>query len=365
MNKQATETDFAATIDMPAGAAPPPDSGSLAVTTFGGVITAQRVAVPRNHNRIKQTLAALCAMSGEQYVYSWNVKDRRNRREQTIEGPTIKLANDLAREYGNCVVDVRALDEAGGHTMFYARFTDLETGFAMVRAFRQRRGQDMGMRNQGRADDIVFQIGQSKAIRNVVVNALSTYVDYMMEESKNNLLGKIENNRDKAEAFVDKVATQYVIAMERVEAVVGRVRKKWTVRDLARVYSEMRGIAEGMSHPDDIYPSAEDAKVVMDQKTKLDDIAGEEGKGEGQEGAGAADPKPKPKAAAKKATPKKPAAKPAAAGNTEPQAAADPTPHDPETGEIIDETPPDNEAERLGLDDPPADAGPLPFGAEE
>ena len=253
--------------------APAPATGELMVSSFGGVITAQRVAVPRNEVAIRRKLAALCAAAGERYIYSWPVRDRANRRTTTVQGPTIKLANDLARTYGNCVIDVRALDHPT-FTMFYARFTDLESGYALVRAFRQRKDQDTGMRDIGRAEDIVFQIGQSKAIRNVVVNALASHVDFMVEEAEKNLLAMIENNREKAEDFIDRAAERYNIDMARIEAVVGRAKKKWTLRDVARVFSELRGISEGLTAADDIYPSEEDAAAVTDAKSKLDDFAG-------------------------------------------------------------------------------------------
>lgn len=253
----------------PAGLPPaaPPAPGDVAVNIFGSIVTAQRVVVPRSHARIIQQLKALCAMAGDGYVYSWPVKDRRNQRETIVEGPTIKLANDLARTYGNCLVDVRVVED-GNHWTFYARFTDLETGFSYTRPFQQRKAQDTGMRDAERQRDIVFQIGASKAIRNVVVNALSTYVDFMIEESKAGLLRKVQENQDKAHAFIDRVMERHGIAVSRVEAVIGRKRAQWTVRDLARVYTEMRGIADGMTVADEVYPTEEAAREVAAAKAE-------------------------------------------------------------------------------------------------
>jgi len=248
---------------VPESNMPVPSDGRTNIEIQGSIITAQRVAVPRNHTALLQKLAALSGAMGRQYIYSWPVKDRARGGEMTVEGPTIKLANDLAREYGNCIVDVRVQDFPG-YWLFYARFVDLETGFSMTRSFQQRKSQNTGMKDVDRATDIVFQIGQSKAIRNVVVNSLSTYVEYMMEEAKKNLLEWVGNNAEKAHTYIDKVVDQHQIAINRIEATVGRARSKWTVGDIAKVLTECRGISENMTRADDVYPTA-DSKAKADK----------------------------------------------------------------------------------------------------
>lgn len=251
--------------------APPPHAGEVVLEFQHAIVTAQKVAVARDENRIMARLKALCARSGDKYYYSWEANDRRNQRKSTVEGPTIGLANDLAREYGNNVVDIRAIDTGDGW-MFYARFTDLETGFSMTRPFQQRKDQDTGMSDGGRAMDIVFQIGASKAIRNVIVNSLSTYKDFMMEEAKKALVDWVDQHPEKAAKWIADTAAAHSIDMRQIEAVIGRIHAQWTVRDIARVMAELRGIDEGLTVADEVYPSLEDAQQVMAEKqTKADD----------------------------------------------------------------------------------------------
>ncbi len=300
-------------------------AGEVAIQTFGSVITAQKVAVKRDDKQVLAKLRVLCGMAGPKYVYSWPVKDNKNKRTTMIEGPTIKLANDLARTYGNCAVDVRAIDE-GTHVMFYARFVDYETGFSYTRPFRQRKEQKTGMKDQGRAEDIIFQIGASKAIRNCVVNALSTFVEYMVEESKKNLLTWVENNKEKALEYVETTREKHNIELPRIEAVVGRKQSDWVIRDLSRVMMEMRGLEDGMSSAQDLYPTEEDAKTVTAEKgaAKLDKLAEDE------------NPEPKPKAAKK---PAKKAAKKAAAKKPEPESEPGEQASEPEPPEeVVPET---------------------------
>lgn len=296
-----------------------PAGSNMNITTTRGIVTAQRVAVPRNEAMILQKIKTNCAAFGTTYVYSWEVNDRRNNRKTTVEGGTIKLANMLARVYGNCHVGVE-VQNTPTHTIFTAIFTDLETGYALERPFQQRRNQDIGRGyDADRAADMVFQIGVSKAIRNVVLNALPDLAAYAVEESKKALVGWLANDANKAKAltFIEGVMTEHGIDIKQVEAVVGRVQAQWTVQNLARVLMEMRGISDGLTVASEVYPTPEAAAEVTErkaQKDKLDEIA---------TGKPAAKEKPTAKAKAEKAAP-----------------VAEPEPeHDPETGEIADAAP--------------------------
>ncbi|MDZ4251093.1 MAG: hypothetical protein U1A72_00790 [Sulfuritalea sp.] len=242
------------------GAVVPVGSGmarSVSGMPVNEIITAQRVAVPRDMRRILANMKALATAAGKEYVYGWEVNDRKNNRKVWIEGPTITLANDLAREYMNCQVDCRVIDE-GKHWVFYARFVDLETGSSMVRAYQQRKGQDTGMRDDQRALDMVFQIGQSKAIRNVVVNALRSLVNYAMDAAKGALLDKVGKNPEGARQWIKQELVRLAIDLKRVEAVYGRTAEHWTVPDMARIYTELQSVADGMMNAEDVYPAPDD-----------------------------------------------------------------------------------------------------------
>lgn len=216
-------------------------------------IVAQHVPVKRSYASLRQRMAALASAAGHRYYYGWEVKDKRTGRKTWIEGPTIKLANDLAREFGNCSVDVRAQDH-GTYWIFYARFVDLETGSNYARAFQQRKSQSMGMEDNARATDIVFQIGQSKAIRNVIVNVLQTFADEVLEAAKNSLLKRIGDNVEGAKKWILGELERLAIDRKRVETIYGRTAENWTVPNMAKIYAELQSIADGMMMADDVYP---------------------------------------------------------------------------------------------------------------
>src|SRR4029077_18149624 len=175
---------------LPSG--PPPSGHSLVRPTSGiseRVIGAQPVAVHRDEAKVLQKLKALAAAAGDDWFYRFPVK-KKDGGQDWIEGPSIKLANSVARIFGNCVTEVREVD-VGDALVFYARFSDYETGYSTERAYRQRKSQtSMRTKDAERQLDIAYQIGQSKAIRNVVVNGLQVYCDYAFEEARNSLVDK-------------------------------------------------------------------------------------------------------------------------------------------------------------------------------
>jgi hypothetical protein len=217
---------------------------------------AQRVAVYRDEARVRNNLRNLAAGAGEDWFYRYPVKEQGQASGKFIEGPSIKLANDVARIYGNCDVDVRVFDQ-GDSWLFYARFLDIETGFSLTRPFVQHKGQSsVKTKDPERARNIAFQIGASKAIRNVVVNALQTYADFAFEEAQRAFVPNVEKKLDH---YRNKVAERLVelrIELSAVERSVGRAIGKWTAADVARVIAEVQAIQDGMASAADTFPLA-------------------------------------------------------------------------------------------------------------
>lgn len=252
----------------------PPDNKGLPVSreteiqVFGALITAQRVAIPRDEKKIMMRLREKAATGGDRYYYSWEAKQKRGGKG-LIEGPTIKAANLVARYYGNCAIDVRSMPYDATHDITYARFADLETGFSTVRAFKQRRNQDMGMSDKERAEDIAFQIGQSKAIRNVITNALDDFCAELVDQAKTALVDWLTDkpeNVKKAWAKIDALLEQYGITLKQLEDMIGRPNAEWLPRHLAKVLVAMRSIENGDATVKDIFGDAPTIKTETDDK---------------------------------------------------------------------------------------------------
>lgn len=220
---------------------------------------AQQVAVYRDEARVLQKLKVLAAAAGEDWYYRFPVKNNKTGQTDWIEGPSIKLANDLSRLYGNCEIDTRVTD-LGDTWVIYSRFIDYETGYALTRPFQQRKNASKMGGDEGRRLDIAFQIGVSKSNRNVVVNALQTYADYAFSEAKNSLVDRIGKDLAKwRDRTVEGLGKQGADMLTRAETMLGRKAKDWLAGDVAQVIAIMKAIADGMATWDESFPASNTA----------------------------------------------------------------------------------------------------------
>lgn len=138
--------------------------------------TAVAVQKPRSIARITKNVLEEAKLAGSGFYYRWEVKNKKTGRKSVVQGPSIDLAMCLARNYGNCALDIE-VQETPTHFHFKGSFIDLETGFTVPRLYRQRKKQSVGDGyGDDRAEDIVFQIGQSKAQRNAIVKAAPNWL---------------------------------------------------------------------------------------------------------------------------------------------------------------------------------------------
>jgi hypothetical protein len=182
-----------------------------------------------------------------------------------IEGPSIKCANAVSRLFGNNDTDVRVFD-TGTHWLFYARFMDLETGYCLTRPFQQRKNQGSVRGDSGRAEDIAFQIGTSKAIRNVTCNALEFFTSFAADEAKRSIVEKVGEKLDYYKKRVSDRLQEIGIDIKRVEHARGRALKDWLATDVARTIAELQAINDGMATADETYPPLETKQETAEQK---------------------------------------------------------------------------------------------------
>lgn len=164
-------------------------NGGTAMQVKGSYATAVSVQRPRTLANVEAKLMEEAALSGSTFYYGWGAgKDR-------VEGPSVNLAMSAVRLWGNCAVELQPVQETRDAWIFTAAFVDLETGFTLSRQFRQAKNWVVhGRFDDARKDDIRFQIGQSKAIRNVVLNAVPTWLtNKAVERAKDGVREELES----------------------------------------------------------------------------------------------------------------------------------------------------------------------------
>lgn len=237
--------------------------GNTLMQTKTAYTTAVQVQQKRSLLRVQQSCVEEAKLSGDTYSYSWQQGGN------VTEGVTIHGALCIARNFGNCVVDSQVQETTGAY-IFNASFIDLETGFTITRAFRQNKvspktkdGKDIYRGERGQ--DIQFQIGQSKAIRNVVLNAVPKWiVDAVFKESKNNFTDKIKKavcnaegkeDQTKKDTFVTKLierAKTIGVSRELLENIYG-FTKAWDLTKLVLIASGIKTVEDGLETADNVF----------------------------------------------------------------------------------------------------------------
>lgn len=217
-------------------------------------VTAIAVQKPRSISRITSSVLQEAAYAGANFYYRWSVKDKKGR-STVIQGPSIDLAMCLVRNYGNCVLNTE-VEETPTHYLFKGIFIDLETGFTSPRLFRQRKSQTIGKFDRDRQEDIIFQIGQSKALRNAVIRAMPSWlIEQAIAEAYNSELGKIKpDNLATARARCISFFESFGIELNRIEAKIGRKADMWTKEDIVDLRGAGTALKDGHANAWDLFP---------------------------------------------------------------------------------------------------------------
>lgn len=233
--------------------------------------TAMQVQRPRSLAKVEKALLDEARHAGESFYYGWGAGGNK------VEGPSQELAHAMARCWGNCAVEPGAIQETADSWIVPAGFVDLETGFTLVRQFRQSKKWTVhGKFDAERKDDVRFQIGQSKAARNVILKALPKWLaNKAMEEAKAGVRKKIEDyiNRNGLPAAVDytiKTLEKEGVKEERVLLKFELAdRRGLTIDHLVTLKGDIHAIQNGLDWPDALFPGGEPETKV--KRSKLND----------------------------------------------------------------------------------------------
>lgn len=238
--------------------------------------TAMSVQRPRDLAVIEKAALQEAALLGADAFYAWGAgKDR-------VEGPSVDLANCLVRCWGNCALEMQPVQETPTGWIFTAAFIDLETGYTLMRQFRQAKDWTVyGKFDEARKEDIRFQIGQSKALRNVVLNAMPAWlVRRAMDKAKGGVREKMTAAIDKH--GIERVAKQAMDKLENLGVNENRVLKSMgrksvaalTVEDLVLLHGNAAALESGSDDIDGVFPVPDETKSKRGAEGLTDRLIG-------------------------------------------------------------------------------------------
>jgi hypothetical protein len=202
------------------------------------------VEVPRDEGRILRKLKLAAITAGEDWFYHIPVPTKRQPGITFVEGPSIKMTSDLARLYGNCVVETHVTD-LGDSWIVEARFTDLETGYSLSRPHQHGKPAEARERPSGRALESALQAAISKAMRNVVSTALPSLTDFGLKEARTIVLSGLEADLEPERTRTIGAMAGFV-ALQDAEALLGHPAELWSAADLHQLRSVLRALKDGI-----------------------------------------------------------------------------------------------------------------------
>lgn len=237
-------------------------------TTYATAVSVQR---PRELSEVQKRCLQEAALAGESLYYGWGAGGDR------IEGPSIKCAMIALRNWGNAALEMQPIQETPSAYIMTAAVVDLETGTTIMRQFRQAKTwRVFGKHDEARKDDIRFQIGQSKAQRNVILNFLPEWlIEKMIETAKEGVRAKIEKyieskGIEAARQLVMKSLAKHSVSLDRIEERVGTKYGGWDVEILVILKGNIKALDDGAESPEVLFPI-----IGQDQKPDVpEDKAG-------------------------------------------------------------------------------------------
>lgn len=207
--------------------------------------TAVAVQVPRDLQLVERAILHEATMMGEDFIYAWEVNDKSSKTGKSrIEGMSIDGALVMMRNWGNCHCPTELTDETATHFVIKSTFIDLERGFSLPRLFRQRKSLSMGTMDRDRAEDISFQICQSKCQRNAIEKGLPQWLQARAIEAAKAAAERRYEDVPKAVADVRKYASALGITDEELERKIGSPFADWLPRDIVVLRSAFRSISK-------------------------------------------------------------------------------------------------------------------------
>jgi len=228
----------AALMDQVAG-------GAVLQQTQTEFVTAVRVQVARDVGLIRKRAEDEARAFPEKLVYQWSANNR-DGSKSVIQGPSIAAANMLARLWGNCAVSADVIAETPSHWTLKGKFIDIETGYTITRSFLQRKPKDgVGKMDADRTQDIAFQIGQSKVMRNVVVNAMPKgLVEAVMRASLEGSAQQVTREGQSGMTRLYQSFERIGVTKDDLVRKVGRPVAEWTAADIASLKATFDSIEE-------------------------------------------------------------------------------------------------------------------------
>jgi hypothetical protein len=179
--------------------------------------------------------------------------------------------------FGNMTVVAEPVQETPEAWIFTHYIVDLQTGASAPRQWREgKRSRVDGNLDAERKDAIRFNRGQSKNIRNVIVNRMPFWLTQkVIEEAKHGARDRLQKYIDKnglaaAQTYAIEQLKRYGVTEAQVLEKMGKAEVKGLdLDDLVMLKSDLVAIEGGEEYASTLFPSQVSEAKIVDLKDKL------------------------------------------------------------------------------------------------
>lgn len=222
---------------------------------------------PRNVFQAEQRILDACKRPSlaETAVYSYP------RGGSRVEGPSIRLAEVLAQNWGNIAFGIKELEQRPGESVAMAYAWDLETNVRQEKVFtvphsRKARGKIQKLEDPRDIYELVANNG-ARRLRACILGIIpGDIVEKAVEECNRTLSGGNQGPlKDRIANALKAFKEQYRVTQEQIEERFGYNVDAFTERDLLDLVKIFNSLKDGMSKPEDWFSK----EVKTKQENKL------------------------------------------------------------------------------------------------
>lgn len=199
------------------------------------------------------------------------------RGKETVEGPTIRFAEELARCWGNVDYGIKELSQMEGRSEMQAYAWDLETNTMSAQTFTNPHKREVkGVMQSLTSLRDIYEVNANNAARRLRARILAILPNYLVEdaiaECKKTLLGKTD------EPLIDRVRKMIVafekfgVTQEMIEIRLGRKVNTMNADDLVDYTGIYNSLKDGMSKVSDWFEYGTDASELANEIDEMEDI---------------------------------------------------------------------------------------------
>lgn len=282
----------------PRGLAGHVSAGAVAIEQERAIAEAQGKLViakrfPRNQADAYQRVMEACSRPGlaEEAMYAYQ------RGGSAVTGPSIRLAEELARCWGNIDYGLRELSRRAGESEMEAYAWDLETNTMSSQKFTVKHIRDTRAGRVDLTDERdIYEIGANMGARRLRARLLAIMppdlVDAAVQQCRKTLAGRADKPiTDRIRDLVNAFATLGIRA-ELIEKRVGKKLDEILPDELVDLRTIYKSIKDGVAKPSEYFGQQKEADVERETSGRPKALAAIVGKG--KQAAPAAAPEPDP-----------------------------------------------------------------------